>query len=659
MKSQIKKTVSVILLTVILAFAFLFSGCDLIDKINSFLGKSDSQESDNGNQDGNQNGEDDVHNHSLKHFDAKNSTCNAKGNVEYWYCSGCGKYFADEAAAREVSSEACFSDYAEHHYVGNVCSVCGDVKLESGNLTELSFGTYGYESLSENQKTFYERMDEAAKKFHSSGDAETTEDSKNNRYYTLARKEGTTAETKYFTYSDLGLSEEEASNAFRAYRADHPLYYWLTSSYLVSGASSNGEDAEWLIPVVWDEYALESKRTFVNELLYTKIIGFRAASDEHDDAYHKALAYHDAVIRAVDYAYSGANVAEDALWAHSILGVFLNGERCGADIIDGVVCEGYAKSFQLLLNLSGVNNVYVTGYGETGDGKGENHAWNLAMIEGKYYWFDLTWDDQPTNPNGIIYNYFCASSSDTEFTDSHLENRTANASGVLYDNKLYDLPTNLIANNKYEGEGALDTLYSDSSENAEYVVCGYNALRLHSYRGEGEVNVSASKNFGGREYAVQVIGNLDTRLIDCVFKGAITKVNVPASVRFIYEVAFNNASLREINVAAENKFYTSEGGVLYTKNKYALVAYPVAREGESYAVSEATKAIMGYSFARCGLSARNLKTLTVNEGTYFIKSLGVGYLDSAAAFAKSNVTYEYAASSQELKNQSGIENVSN
>ena len=45
-------------------------------------------------------------NHSdLKHFPAKSSTKWEEGNIEYWYCSGCGKYFKDAAAATEIKKE--------------------------------------------------------------------------------------------------------------------------------------------------------------------------------------------------------------------------------------------------------------------------------------------------------------------------------------------------------------------------------------------------------------------------------------------------------------------------------------------------------------------------------------------------------------------------
>ena len=49
-------------------------------------------------------GSPDQNNHTdLKHIDAKAATAAAEGNIAYWYCGGCGKYFADAAAAREIT----------------------------------------------------------------------------------------------------------------------------------------------------------------------------------------------------------------------------------------------------------------------------------------------------------------------------------------------------------------------------------------------------------------------------------------------------------------------------------------------------------------------------------------------------------------------------
>ena len=48
-------------------------------------------------------GELDPKNHTnLKHFPAKTATKTTEGNIEYWYCEGCGKYFSDKDGTKEI-----------------------------------------------------------------------------------------------------------------------------------------------------------------------------------------------------------------------------------------------------------------------------------------------------------------------------------------------------------------------------------------------------------------------------------------------------------------------------------------------------------------------------------------------------------------------------
>ena len=45
----------------------------------------------------------DPNNHTdLKHFPAKAATEDAEGNIEYWYCEGCGKYYSDKDGTKEI-----------------------------------------------------------------------------------------------------------------------------------------------------------------------------------------------------------------------------------------------------------------------------------------------------------------------------------------------------------------------------------------------------------------------------------------------------------------------------------------------------------------------------------------------------------------------------
>ena len=51
-------------------------------------------------------GELDANNHSnLKHIEAKAATKTADGNIEYWYCADCGKYYKDAKATQEITKE--------------------------------------------------------------------------------------------------------------------------------------------------------------------------------------------------------------------------------------------------------------------------------------------------------------------------------------------------------------------------------------------------------------------------------------------------------------------------------------------------------------------------------------------------------------------------
>ena len=45
----------------------------------------------------------DNHGDKLKHVEAKAATTREEGNIEYWHCEACGKYFSDNAATKEIT----------------------------------------------------------------------------------------------------------------------------------------------------------------------------------------------------------------------------------------------------------------------------------------------------------------------------------------------------------------------------------------------------------------------------------------------------------------------------------------------------------------------------------------------------------------------------
>ena len=56
-------------------------------------------------------GELDANNHiGIRHIEAKAATEDAEGNIEYWYCEDCGKYYSDAATSTEISKAAAVTD---------------------------------------------------------------------------------------------------------------------------------------------------------------------------------------------------------------------------------------------------------------------------------------------------------------------------------------------------------------------------------------------------------------------------------------------------------------------------------------------------------------------------------------------------------------------
>ena len=49
------------------------------------------------------------HTHTPVHMEAYEGSCTEKGNIECWYCGGCGKYFADENCNEELPEKDVFT----------------------------------------------------------------------------------------------------------------------------------------------------------------------------------------------------------------------------------------------------------------------------------------------------------------------------------------------------------------------------------------------------------------------------------------------------------------------------------------------------------------------------------------------------------------------
>lgn len=121
--------------------------------------------------------------------------------------------------------------------------------------------------------------------------------------------------------------------------------------------------------------------------------------------YDKEKLIHDYIITHCRYDYQ--NFQKNTLPAASRTAY-------GVIVMGSGVCQGYAEAFNILCRKAGLPSLIIIGRAF-----GEDHAWNLIRLAGRYYQTDVTADD-PLNENGtdsLSYTYF--NLSDQEMQNDH------------------------------------------------------------------------------------------------------------------------------------------------------------------------------------------------------------------------------------------------
>ncbi len=197
------------------------------------------------------------------------------------------------------------------------------------------------------------------------------EDEKDKLWYQQLREKLTSLELEPVLDERVGSSELRLT--FDELRTDCPEVFWY------SGYSMHPKGDTTRIEVHIIDGLEEDKLPEMYDEL-------KAAAQEIIDQipagsndYEKALFVHDYIANHCDFDFDSMHEDMKGLWHTSY----------GALVDHKAVCSGYAEGFQYLMNLLGIEGGTVSGYSY----KGGSHAWNYIVLDGEYYWVDVTWDD--------------------------------------------------------------------------------------------------------------------------------------------------------------------------------------------------------------------------------------------------------------------------
>lgn len=219
---------------------------------------------------------------------------------------------------------------------------------------------------------------------------------------------------------------ERANEIFQYILKDHPDIFWCDGT--ISATTYGGTETYTVLKptYTYDEASKETMRAEIEGAVSQCLSGISA----EDSEYNKILYVYEYIVDTVDYDLEAPD-------NQNIYSVFIHRRS---------VCAGYSKAAQYLLERLGVFCTYVTGI----TSGGQNHAWNLVMCEGDYYYLDVTWGDpvfqaaegeEVSQFENISYDFMCC--DDAELFKNHTPDDDAKLPACTKMNRNYYMMNNM------------------------------------------------------------------------------------------------------------------------------------------------------------------------------------------------------------------------
>ena len=331
------------------------------------------------------------------------------------------------------------------------------------NEIKISENSYYYNKLTEQQKNIYTAIANGVKSL--------TNDVK----------------LKKYEYIDSETTMKDVEVALHKFLLDHPEVYYMDDKYTVStktGITGTGV----IVGLTYQFGSIEELNNSIARLnsKFDEILN--EATIEKGKYCENEQKIHDVLSKKVTY-YEYEDLSKIPSKYHTIEGTLTE---------NLAVCDGLAKTFQILLDKVGIKSIIVSG-----SLNGTSHAWNMVQLEDGWYHTDITSDNSiKTEKKVVFHSYF------------NINTETIKKTHVISEEDI--IPE------------------SKSTKYNFYEYTGKNIVSGDNFANKLKEIISKNSDENLVEYKVNGFDNVPEKTIDVLRKNKFTDYLETKSTKFIY-----------------------------------------------------------------------------------------------------------------------------